>query len=114
MDVEDLIGSRVWVKRDQFRSVPGIISSVSKAVSRDDLKSSIMESVFRIDMPSGDVIQVPGSHISKFDHKSSVCKIVPAICDDKTVNDADQTSSTDSRLDAISVDLPRETLSEFA
>ena len=98
MNVEDLIGIRVWMKRDQFRSVSGIISSVSKAVNRDDLKSSIMKSIFRIDMPSGDTIQVPGAHISKFDHESSVCKKVPEICDDKTVNDAVQTSSTDELL----------------
>jgi hypothetical protein len=103
MNVEDLIGIRVWVKRDQFRSVSGIISSVPKAVSRDDLKSSIMESVFRIDMPSGDTIQVPGCHISKFDHKSSVCKNVPAICDDKTANDAVQTSSADKLLELLKV-----------
>ena len=98
MNVEDLIGIRVWMKRDQFRSVSGIISSVPKAVNGDDLKSSIMQSVFRIDMPSGDAIQVPGSHISKFDHASRVCKKAPAICDDKTVSDAVQTSSTDKLL----------------
>jgi hypothetical protein len=98
MSVEDLVGVRVWMKRDQFRSVSGIISSVPKAINRDDLQSSIMESVFRIDMPSGDTIQVPGSHISKFDHESSVCKNVPAICDDKTVNEAVQTSSPDKLL----------------
>ena len=95
MNVEDLVGIRVWMKRDQFRSVSGIISSVPNAVNCDDLQSSIMESIFRIDMPSGDAIQVPGSHISKFDHESGVCKKVPAICDDKPVNEAVQTSSPD-------------------
>jgi hypothetical protein len=95
MNVEDLVGIRVWMKRDQFRSVSGIISSVPNAVNRDDLQSSIMESIFRIDMPSGDAIQVPGSHICEFDHESGVCKKVPEICDDKTVNEAVQTSSPD-------------------
>jgi hypothetical protein len=67
-------------------------------ITEDDLQSSIMESIFRIDMPSGDTIQVPGSHISKFDHESGLCKKVPAICDDKTVKEAIQTSSPDKLL----------------
>jgi hypothetical protein len=95
MNVEDLVGIRVWMKRDQFRSVSGVISSVPNAVNRDDLQSSIMESTFRIDMPSGDTIQVSGSHISKFDHESSVCKKAPALCDDTT---AVETSSPDKLL----------------
>jgi hypothetical protein len=98
MNVEDLIGIRVWMKRDQFRSVSGIISGVPNAVNRDDLQSSIMESIFRIDMPSGDTIQVPGSHISKFDRESSICKKVPALCDDATVNETVQTPSPDELL----------------
>jgi hypothetical protein len=98
MNVEDLVGIRVWVKRDQFRSVSGVISSVPKAVNRDDLQSAIMESIFCVDMPSGDSIQVPGSRIAKFDHESAVCKKVPAICDDMTVNEAVQTSSPDELL----------------
>ncbi len=98
MNAEDLVGIRVWIKRDQFRSVSGIISSVPNAVNRDDLQSSIMESIFRIDMPSGDTIQVPGAHISKFDHASGVCKKVPVVCDDTTVNEAVQTSSPDKLL----------------
>jgi hypothetical protein len=60
MNVEDLVGVRVWMKRDQFRSVSGVISGVPNAVNRDNLQSSIKESTFRIDMPSGDTIQVPG------------------------------------------------------
>jgi hypothetical protein len=102
MNVEDLVGIRVWMKRDQFRSVSGIISSVPNAVNLDDLPNSIMESIFRIDMPSGDTIQVPGSQISKFDYQSSVCKKVPVLCDDEddqTVKEAVQTSSPDELLE---------------
>jgi hypothetical protein len=68
MNVEDLIGIRVWLRRDQFRRVSGIISSVIKPVNHDDFQSSLTESIFRIDLCSGGVIQVPGSGISKFDH----------------------------------------------
>jgi hypothetical protein len=39
MKVEELMGSKVWVKSDQFKSVPGVISSVDTSVDREDLKS---------------------------------------------------------------------------
>ncbi len=67
MNVEDLVGTRVWVKCERFRSLSGIISSVPRTVKLDDLRSSITKSVFRVDLPSGDVIQVLGSDICKFD-----------------------------------------------
>jgi hypothetical protein len=67
MKVEDLVGHRVWVKSDQFRSVPGIVSGVPKPVNLDDVASSIKESIFRIDLPSGDVLEVSGAEISKIE-----------------------------------------------
>ncbi len=67
MNVEDLVGTRVWVKCERFRSLSGVISSVPRTVELDDLRSSITKSVFRVDLPSGDVIQVLGSDICKFD-----------------------------------------------
>jgi hypothetical protein len=68
MKVEELIGSKVWIKRDKFRSVPGKIESMSNAVNLDDIKSSVSQSTFRIEMSSGDVIEILGSDISKIDH----------------------------------------------
>jgi hypothetical protein len=67
MKVEELIGSKVWIKRDQFRSVPGRIESMSNAVNLDDLKSSVSQSMFWIEMSSGDVIEVLGSSMSKIE-----------------------------------------------
>ena len=67
MNVEDLVGTRVWVKCDRFRSLSGRISSVLRTVKLDDLRSSVTKSVFRVDLFSGDVIQVLGSDICKFD-----------------------------------------------
>jgi hypothetical protein len=72
MTVEDLVGVRVWMKTDQFRSVPGVISNVVKAVNADDLPSSIAGSIFKVDLPSGHVIDVPGSDLSTFDHIGQV------------------------------------------
>jgi hypothetical protein len=33
MKIEELIGSKVWIKRDQFRSVSGKIVGMSNAVN---------------------------------------------------------------------------------
>jgi hypothetical protein len=68
MKVEQLIGSTVWIKSDQFRSVPGKVESITNAVNLDDIKSSVSQSTFRIEMPSGHVIEILGSSISKIDH----------------------------------------------
>ena len=68
MKVEELIGSKVWIKSGQFRSVPGKVESISNAVNLDDIKSSVSQSTFRIEMHSGQVIEILGSDISKIDH----------------------------------------------
>jgi hypothetical protein len=68
MKVEELIGSNVWIKSDQFRSVPGKIEGMSNAVNLDDIKTSVSQSMFRIEMLSGDVIEILGSGISKIDN----------------------------------------------
>ncbi len=69
MKVEDLVGARVWMKSDQFRSVAGVISSVPAPVDLEDLDSAIAKSMFKVDLPSGEVIQVEGSNIVKIDHE---------------------------------------------
>jgi hypothetical protein len=68
MKVEELIGSKVWIKTDQFRSVPGKIVSTSCAINLDDVKSSICQSTFRIEMHSGEVIEILGPNISKIEN----------------------------------------------
>jgi hypothetical protein len=68
MKVQELIGSKVWVRKDQFRSVPGKIESMSNTVDLDDIKSSVSQSTFRIEMASGGVIEVLGSSISKIEN----------------------------------------------
>jgi hypothetical protein len=78
MKVEELIGSKVWIKREQFRSVPGKIEGMSNAVNLDDIKSSVSQSRFRIEMLSGDVIEIPGSDISKIDHAGYIQESSPA------------------------------------
>jgi hypothetical protein len=72
MKIEELIGSKVWIKRDQFRSVSGKIEGISDAVNLDDIKSSVFQSTFGIEMPSGDVIELTGSDILKIDHAGYV------------------------------------------
>jgi hypothetical protein len=57
VEVEELIGSKVWVRTDQFGSVPGAIESMSYVLNLDDVKSSSTQGMFRIGMASGDVIE---------------------------------------------------------
>ena len=68
MKVEELIGSKVWIKSDQFRSVPGKIESMSHAVNLDDITLSVSQSTFRVEVHSGDIIEVLGSNISKIEN----------------------------------------------
>ncbi len=72
MKVEELTGSKVWIKTDQFRSVPGKIESMSNAINLDDIKSSVSQSTFRIEMHSGVVIEVLGSYITKIENAGCV------------------------------------------
>ena len=67
MKVEELLGNRIWVKSDQFRSVSGVIADIAKSVEDDDLELSVKKSVFKVDMPSGDLVEVEGSQIAKID-----------------------------------------------
>jgi hypothetical protein len=79
MKVEELIGSNVWVKGDQFRSVSGKIKDISNSVNVDDIKSSVSQSTFKIEMlSSGDVIEMPGSDRLKIDHIGYVQESRPA------------------------------------
>jgi hypothetical protein len=68
MKVLELVGTRVWIRCDQFRRISGVISSVLKPASADDLQSSIAKSLFDIVLPSGKVVQLQGAHICKVDH----------------------------------------------
>jgi hypothetical protein len=68
MKVEELIGRKVWIKIDRFRSVPGKIESMSNAVDLDDITLSVSQSSFKIKMPSGNIVEILGSDISKIEH----------------------------------------------
>jgi hypothetical protein len=67
MKVEELIGSKVWIKRDRFRRVSGKIEGMSNVVNLDDIQSSVSQSTFRIEMPSGNILEILGSDISKIE-----------------------------------------------
>jgi hypothetical protein len=79
MQVEELIGSNVWVKGDQFQRVSGKIKDISNSVNADDIKSSVSQSTFRIEMlSSGDVIEMPGSDLLTIEHAGYVQESRPA------------------------------------
>jgi hypothetical protein len=70
MKVLELVGTRVWIRCDQFRRISGVISSVLKPVSGDDLQSCIADSLFDIVLPSGKIVQLRGAEICHVDHMS--------------------------------------------
>jgi hypothetical protein len=70
MKVLELIGTRVWIQSDPFHKVSGVIASVVKPVNRDDLQSSIDESLFSVVLHSGEAVQLMGSEICRVDHMS--------------------------------------------
>jgi hypothetical protein len=67
MTVECFIGRRVWMKVDRFRSIAGTVLAVPTAAKLDDLQRSIAASTFKISLPGGKFIELPGSQILKFD-----------------------------------------------
>jgi hypothetical protein len=70
MKVLELVGTRVWIRCDQFRRISGVISSVLKPVSGEDLQSSIAKSLFDIALPSGKVVRLLGAEICQVDYLS--------------------------------------------
>jgi hypothetical protein len=70
MKVLELVGTRVWIRCDRFRRISGVVSDVLKPVSRDDLQSSIAESLSDVVLPSGKAVQLLGAQICKVDHMS--------------------------------------------
>ena len=68
MTVEDLVGSKVWVKQANGPEHVGYISSVTKAVPAENIKSAVNESTFRIDLESGDVVETAGIWFSRIDN----------------------------------------------
>jgi hypothetical protein len=71
MKVEELRGRKVWVKRGQFRVVPGVIVNILRWVNLDDVNASMNASTFVVHMASGEVVEVTGCDVSKIDHLES-------------------------------------------
>jgi hypothetical protein len=70
MKVLELVGTRVWIRCDQFRKVSGVIARVLRPVSRDDLQSSIAESLFDVALSSGEAVHLLGVQLCKVDHNA--------------------------------------------
>ena len=67
MKVQELVGSKVWVRPYKPETV-GYIASIPKPANLKDIESSIDASIFRIDLPSGDVIVTSGSSLYRIAH----------------------------------------------
>jgi hypothetical protein len=63
--LEDLIGSKVWIKPRGLPEVPGYITAVPKAVYLESIDSSVSVSTFEIALASGDVVETSGFNITR-------------------------------------------------
>jgi hypothetical protein len=68
MKAQDLVGSRVWVKEANGPEHQGYISSVPTPLDADNIEAAISASIFRIEFPSGDVVETSGMWISRIDN----------------------------------------------
>jgi hypothetical protein len=65
MDIQELVGRTVWMKCGEFKSIPGQIKSVAAAVRQDDNQLCIEQSIFNIEMTSGEVREVAGRELCR-------------------------------------------------
>jgi hypothetical protein len=72
MKVQELIGSRAWVKEANGPEHEGYISSVPKPVEAENIEAAISASTFRIEFPSGGVVETSGMWISRIDNADYV------------------------------------------
>jgi hypothetical protein len=64
LKLEDLIGSKVWIKPRGLPEVSGYITAVPKTVYLESVDSSISASTFEIALDSGDVVETSGFNIT--------------------------------------------------
>jgi hypothetical protein len=69
MDVNDLIGSNVWVRRRRGPEFMGKIASIPRPIVLDSIEATVTASTFRIELTSGDVIETLGVNILRIDHE---------------------------------------------
>jgi hypothetical protein len=65
LQLQDLIGSKVWIKPHGLPEATGYITAVPKAVYLDSLDSSLTASTFEIALASGDVVETSGFNITR-------------------------------------------------
>jgi hypothetical protein len=64
MEVQELVGSKVWFREGDGPEYEGFISSVQMPIDNEDIKVAITSSTFRIDLPSGDILTTSGQNIT--------------------------------------------------
>ena len=72
MKVQDLIGAKVWIELYRLPETTGHIASIPKAADLKDIESSINASIFRIDLPSGDVMMASGLSLYRIAHSGYI------------------------------------------
>jgi hypothetical protein len=64
LKLEDLIGSKVWIKPRGLPEASGYITAIPKRVNLETIDLSITVSTFEVTLASGDVVETSGFNIT--------------------------------------------------
>jgi hypothetical protein len=68
LQIQELVGSKVYVKQRFAGEHQGRILSVPMAVELSDVEASVNGSIFRIALASGDVVETSGFNLTYIGH----------------------------------------------
>ena len=69
MELQELIGSQLWIKQRGLPEDVGRIASIPKEVVLEDLASSVTASTFRVELRTGVLLKTTRVNILKIDHE---------------------------------------------
>ncbi len=68
MELQQFVGSRVWIKRRGQPDHEGRIAGIARPVLLEDIASTVTASTFKIALPCGDAIETTGVNILRIEH----------------------------------------------
>jgi hypothetical protein len=70
VEIDDLIGCKVWVRRRGFPDCAGQLSQIVHSVALESIASSVMASTFRVDLESGRSMETTGVNILTIENEA--------------------------------------------
>jgi hypothetical protein len=72
MQIQEIVGSKVYVKERFAGEHLGQIVSVPKGVELSDVEASVNGSIFLIALASGGFVETSGSNLTRIDHQGYI------------------------------------------